>query len=164
MIKKNSGATLIDIGDGVACLEFHSKMNAIGADTISMMNFAIKEVGQNFVGLVVGNQGDNFSAGANLMLLLLGAQEGEWDDIDMTIRGFQNANMQLRYSDKPVVAAPFGLTLGGGCEITMHCDRARAAAETYIGLVEIGVGLIPGGGGTKEMALRATEQAVSGIL
>ncbi|MEW6730224.1 MAG: 3-hydroxyacyl-CoA dehydrogenase/enoyl-CoA hydratase family protein [Acidobacteriota bacterium] len=159
VIKKNSGATLIDIGDGVACLEFHSKMNAIGSDTISLMNFAIKEVAQNFEGLVIGNQGDNFSAGANLMLLLLAAQEQEWDDIDLMIRGFQNANMSLRYSDKPVVVAPFGLTLGGGCEITMHGDRACPAAETYIGLVEVGVGLIPAGGGTKELALRATTQA-----
>ncbi|MBI4853323.1 MAG: 3-hydroxyacyl-CoA dehydrogenase/enoyl-CoA hydratase family protein [Acidobacteria bacterium] len=159
VVKKNAGASLIDLGDGVACLEFHSKMNAVGADTISMMNFAVKEVSQNFEGLVVGNQGDVFSAGANLMLLLLAAQEQEWDDVDLMIRGFQNANMAMRYSDKPVVVAPFGLTLGGGCEISMHCDRTRAAAETYIGLVEIGVGLIPAGGGTKELALRATQQA-----
>lgn len=159
VVKKNAGASLIDLGDGVACLEFHSKMNAVGADTISMMNYAVKEVSQNFEGLVVGNQGDVFSAGANLMLLLLAAQEQEWDDVDLMIRGFQNANMAMRYSDKPVVVAPFGLTLGGGCEISMHCDRTRAAAETYIGLVEIGVGLIPAGGGTKELALRATQQA-----
>ncbi|MBL8148562.1 MAG: 3-hydroxyacyl-CoA dehydrogenase/enoyl-CoA hydratase family protein [Blastocatellia bacterium] len=159
VVKRNPGASLIDIGDGVACLEFHSKMNSIGGDTVSMMNFAIKEVGQNFEGLVVGNQGENFSAGANIMMLLLAAQEEEWDEIDLMIRSFQNANMQLRYSDKPVVTAPFGLALGGGCEVTMHGDRARPAAETYIGLVEIGVGLIPAGGGTKELVLRATEQA-----
>lgn len=159
VIKRNAGASLIDLGDGVACLEFHSKMNSIGADTVSMMNFAVKEVAQNFEGLVVGNQGEHFSAGANLMLLLLAAQEGEWDEIDLMIRGFQNANMLLKYSDKPVVTAPFGLTLGGGCEITMHGDRARPAAETYIGLVEVGVGLIPAGGGTKEMVIRATDQA-----
>lgn len=159
VIKKNAGASLIDIGDGVACLEFHSKMNSIGADTVSMMNYAIKEVSQNYVGLVVGNQGENFSAGANIMLLLMSAQEQEWDEIELMIRGFQNAVMSLRYSDKPVVTAPFGLTLGGGCEISMHGDHTRAAAETYIGLVEIGVGLIPAGGGTKELALRATMQA-----
>lgn len=159
VIKKNAGASLIDLGDGVACLEFHSKMNSIGADTVSMMNYAVKEVEKNYDGLVVGNQGDNFSAGANIMLLLLSAQEQEWDDIELMIRGFQNANMALRYCAKPVVTAPFGLTLGGGCEISMHGARTRAASETYIGLVEIGVGLIPAGGGTKEMALRATDQA-----
>ncbi|MCS6883867.1 MAG: 3-hydroxyacyl-CoA dehydrogenase/enoyl-CoA hydratase family protein [Acidobacteriota bacterium] len=159
VIKRNPGASLIDLGDGVACLEFHSKMNSIGADTVSLMNFAVKEVEQNFEGLVIGNQGENFSAGANLMLLLLAAQEGEWEEIDLMVRSFQNVNCLLRYSEKPVVVAPFGLTLGGGCEITMHGDRACAAAETYIGLVEVGVGLIPAGGGTKEMLVRATERA-----
>ncbi len=159
VIKKNSGASLIDIGDGVACLEFHSKMNAIGGDTMTMMKFAVEEVERKYEGLVIGNQGGNFSAGANLMLLSLLAQEEEWDDVEMSIRTFQNANMRLRYSSKPVVAAPYGLTLGGGCEITMHADKARAAVETYIGLVEVGVGLIPGGGGTKEMTLRAMDAA-----
>ena len=159
VIKKNSGASLVDIGDGVACLEFHSKMNAIGGDTMAMMKFAVEEVERNYQGLVIGNQGGNFSAGANLMLLSLLAQEEEWDDVEMSIRTFQNANMRLRYSSKPVVAAPYGLTLGGGCEITMHADKARAAGETYIGLVEVGVGLIPGGGGTKEMTLRAMDAA-----
>lgn len=159
IIKKNSGASLVDLGDGVACLEFHSKMNSIGSDTISMMKFAVDEVEKNHVGLVVGNQGQNFSAGANLMLLLLAAQEEEWDDIELMIRGLQNAVMRLRYSAKPVVTAPFGLTLGGGCEIALHGDRVRAAAETYIGLVEVGVGVIPAGGGTKEMTLRAMEMA-----
>jgi 3-hydroxyacyl-CoA dehydrogenase len=157
VIKRNSAASLIDLGDGVACLEFHSKMNSIGADTISMMNASVKEVGQNLEALVIANQADNFSVGANLMLLLLGAQEGEWDEIAMSVRHFQNANMQLRYSPKPVVVAPQGMALGGGCEITMHGDRARAVAESYIGLVEVGVGLIPGGGGVKEMVLRSTE-------
>lgn len=159
VIKKNSGASLIDIGDGVACLEFHSKMNAIGGDTVQMMNFAIDEVEKNFKGLVVGNQGGNFSAGANIMLLLLAAQEEEWDDINIMIRQFQNAVMRLRYSAKPVVTAPYGLTLGGGCETTMHGDKARAAGETYIGLVEVGVGLIPAGCGTKEMTMRAMDKA-----
>lgn len=159
LIKKNAAASLIDIGDGVACLEFHSKMNAIGADTISMMNYSVKEVGDNFEALVIGNQAENFSVGANIMLLLLGIQEGEWDEVSMSVRQFQNANMNLRYSPKPVVVAPQGMALGGGCEITMHGDRARAAAESYIGLVEVGVGLIPGGGGVKELVLRAVEDA-----
>lgn len=159
VIKKNSGASLIDLGDGVACLEFHSKMNSIGGDTVQMMNFAISEVEKNFKGLVVGNQGAHFSVGANLMLLLLAAQEEEWDDINLMVRALQNAVMRLRYSAKPVVTAPFGMTFGGGCEITMHGDKVRAAAETYIGLVEVGVGLIPAGGGTKEMTMRAMDAA-----
>jgi 3-hydroxyacyl-CoA dehydrogenase len=159
VVKKNAGASLIDIGDGVACLEFHSKMNSIGGDTVQMMNFAIDEVEKNFTGLVVGNQGGNFSAGANIMLLLLAAQEEEWDDINQMIRALQNAVMRLRYSPKPVVTAPYGLTLGGGCEIAMHGDKVRAAAETYIGLVEVGVGLIPAGGGTKELTMRAMDLA-----
>lgn len=157
VLKKNAGASLIDLGDGVACVEFHSKMNALGGDQIAMVGFAIKEVEKNFAGLVVGNQGDNFSAGANIMLMLMGAQEGDWDEIGMAVRQFQNMTMSLRYSAKPVVVAPFGLTLGGGCEMTLHADRAVAAAETYIGLVEVGVGLIPGGGGTKEAAVRASD-------
>ena len=161
VIKKNAGASLIDLGDGVACLEFHSKMNSIGGDTVQMMNFALDEVEKNFTGLVVGNQGGNFSAGANIMLLLLAAQEEEWDDINLMIRQLQNAVMRLRYSPKPVVTAPYGLTLGGGCEISMHGDKTRAAAETYIGLVEVGVGLLPAGGGTKEMTLRTMDVAKS---
>jgi 3-hydroxyacyl-CoA dehydrogenase len=160
VIKKNGAASLIDLGDGVACLEFHSKMNAIGADTIAMMNFSVKEVSERFEALVVGNQSENFSVGANIMLLLLGIQEGEWDEIAMSVRQFQNANMNLRYSPKPVVVAPQGMALGGGCEVTLHGDKARAAAETYLGLVEVGVGLIPGGGGVKEMVLRAVEDAL----
>jgi 3-hydroxyacyl-CoA dehydrogenase len=159
VVKKNNAASLIDIGDGVVCLEFHSKMNAIGGDTISMMNYAVKEVAQNFEALVIGNQSENFSVGANIVLLVLAAQEGEWDEIALSVRQFQNANMALRYSPKPVVVAPQGMALGGGCEITLHGDRARAAAETYLGLVEVGVGLIPGGGGVKEMVLRAVEDA-----
>ena len=161
VVKKNAGASLIDLGDGVACLEFHSKMNSIGGDTVQMMNFALDEVEKNFTGLVIGNQGGNFSAGANIMLLLLAAQEEEWDDINLMIRQLQNAVMRLRYSPKPVVTAPYGLTLGGGCEISMHGDKTRAAAETYIGLVEVGVGLLPAGGGTKEMTLRTMDVAKS---
>jgi 3-hydroxyacyl-CoA dehydrogenase len=159
VIKKNSGASLIDLGDGVACLEFHSKMNTIGGDTVQMMNFAISEVEKNFKGLVVGNQGANFSVGANLMLLLLAAQEEEWDDINLMVGSLQKAIMRLRYSARPVVTAPFGMTFGGGCEITMHGDKVRAASETYIGLVEVGVGLIPAGCGTKEMTMRAMDLA-----
>ena len=159
VIKSNPGASLIDIGDDVACLEFHSKMNSIGGDTVQMMNFALDEVEKNFVGLVVGNQGGNFSAGANIMLLLLAAQEEEWDDINMMVAALQKTVMRLRYSPKPVVTAPYGLTLGGGCEIAMHGSRVRAAAETYMGQVEVGVGLIPAGCGTKEMTMRAMDAA-----
>ncbi len=159
VIKSNPGASLIDIGDGVACLEFHSKMNSIGGDTVAMMNFALDEVEKNFKGLVVGNQGGNFSAGANIMMLLLAAQEEEWDDINMMVRALQNAVMRLRYSSKPVVTAPYGLTLGGGCEIALHGNKTRAAGETYIGLVEVGVGVIPAGCGTKEMTMRAMDAA-----
>jgi 3-hydroxyacyl-CoA dehydrogenase len=157
VIKKNAGASLLDIGDGVACLEFHSKMNAIGGDTIQMLKYALSEVEKNFVGLVVGNQGANFCVGANLMLMLLEAQEENWEELDMMGRVFQNAVMSLRYSPKPVVVAPFQMTFGGGCEMVLHADRARAAAETYIGLVEVGVGIIPAGGGTKEMLVRAMD-------
>jgi 3-hydroxyacyl-CoA dehydrogenase len=163
VIKRNAGASLLDIGDGVACLEFHSKMNSIGGDTLQMLKFALSEVERNFLGLVVGNQGQNFSVGANLMLVLLGAQEEEWDEIDLGVRAFQQATMSLRYSAKPVVVAPFQLTFGGGCEMTLHADRARAAAETYIGLVEVGVGLIPAGGGTKEMLVRALDSIPAGV-
>lgn len=159
VIKKNAGASMIDLGDGVACVEFHSKMNSIGGDTVQMMNYAITEAEKNFKGLVIGNQGGNFSAGANIMLLLLAAQEEEWDDINLMISTFQKAVMRIRYSAVPVVTAPYGLTLGGGCETTMHGDHAQAAAETYIGLVEVGVGLIPAGCGTKEMTMRAMDAA-----
>ncbi|PYS85008.1 MAG: 3-hydroxyacyl-CoA dehydrogenase [Acidobacteria bacterium] len=163
VVRWNAGASLLDIGDGVACLEFHSKMNSIGGDTLQMLKFALSEVERNFLGLVVGNQGQNFSVGANLMLVLLGAQEEEWDEIDLGVRAFQQATMSLRYSPKPVVVAPFQLTFGGGCEMTLHADRARAAAETYIGLVEVGVGLIPAGGGTKEMLVRALDAIPAGV-
>jgi 3-hydroxyacyl-CoA dehydrogenase len=163
VIKKNAGASLIDIGDGVACLEFHSKMNSIGGDTLSMLKMSLAEVEKNFVGLVVANQGQNFSVGANLMLVLLGAQEEDWDELDLAIRAFQQATMSLRYSPKPVVVAPFQMTFGGGCEMTLHADRARAAAETYIGLVEVGVGLIPAGAGTKEMLVRALDSIPPGV-
>jgi 3-hydroxyacyl-CoA dehydrogenase len=157
VIKKNSGASLIDIGDGVACLEFHSKMNAIGGDTLQMLKQSLAEVEKNFVGLVVGNQGQNFCVGANIMLMLMEAQEENWEELDMMTRAFQASTMSLRYSRKPVVVAPFNMVFGGGCEMVLHGDRVRAAAETYIGLVEVGVGIIPAGGGTKELLLRTLD-------
>jgi 3-hydroxyacyl-CoA dehydrogenase len=160
--KKNAGASLVDLGDGVALVEFHSKMNALGADAIGMLTSAAREAPAHFDALVIGNQGEHFSAGANLMLVLLAVQEGEWDELDLMIRRFQQANMALKYADLPVVVAPFGLTLGGGTEISLHGHRVRASAETYMGLVEAGVGLVPGGGGTKEMALRALDH-VAGV-
>jgi 3-hydroxyacyl-CoA dehydrogenase len=162
VIKKNPGASLIDIGDGVACLEFHSKMNAIGGDTLQMLKFALGEVEKNFAGLVIGNQGTNFCVGANIMLMLMEAQEENWEELDMMGRVFQNATMSLRYSPKPVVVAPFQMVFGGGCEMVLHADRVRAGAETYIGLVEVGVGIIPAGGGTKEMLVRAMDAIPKG--
>jgi 3-hydroxyacyl-CoA dehydrogenase len=163
VVKKNAGASLVDLGDGVACLEFHSKMNAIGGDTIQMVKAALAEVEKNFVGLVVGNQGANFCVGANLMLMLMGAQDEEWDELDLMVRAFQQATMSLRYSPKPVVVAPFNLAIGGGCEFLLHGDRVRASAELYTGLVEVGVGIIPAGGGTKEMTLRALDSIPAGV-
>src|SRR6266496_1773389 len=157
IIKKNSGASLVDLGDGVACLEFHSKMNAIGGDTLQMLKFALGEVERNFVGLVVGNQGTNFSVGANLMLMLMEAQDENWEELDMIGRFFQQSVMSLRYSPKPVVVAPFQMVFGGGCEMVLHGDRVRADAETYIGLIEVGVGIIPAGCGTKDMLMRALD-------
>ena len=157
VVKRNAGASLVDLGDGVLAVEFHSKMNAIGGDTIQMINAGVAEAERNFQALVVGNDAPNFSAGANVMLLLLEAQEGNWDEIDLMVRGFQGATSALRFAKVPVVVAPAGLALGGGCEVALHGDRVQAAAETYIGLVEVGVGLIPAGGGTKEMLARAVE-------
>jgi 3-hydroxyacyl-CoA dehydrogenase len=162
VVKKNAGASLVDLGDGVLCVEFHSKMNVVGGDTIQMLQAGVREAERNFAALVVGNEAQNFSAGANLMLLLLEAQEGNWEDIDAMVRAFQQANMSLRFAGVPVVVAPAGLALGGGCEIPLHGDRVHAAAETYMGLVEVGVGLIPAGGGTKEMVARAIENAPPG--
>ena len=158
VVRKNAGASLVDLGDGVLAVEFHSKMNAIGGDTIQMLQEGVREASKNFSALVVGNDGLHFSAGANLMLVLLEAQEENWDEIDLMVRAFQQSTMALRYADVPVIVAPAGLALGGGCEIALHADRVQAAAETYMGLVEVGVGLIPAGGGTKEMVARAVEQ------
>lgn len=154
VVKKNAGCSIIDLGDGVACLEFHSKMNAIGQDILSMVMQAEKIVTEQFEGLVIGNEGENFSVGANLLMLLTAMQEREWDEIDLMVRQFQKATMILKYLSKPVVAAPFQMVLGGGCEITMATPAVQAHAELYMGLVEVGVGLIPGGGGNKEMLYR----------
>ncbi|MCZ6675716.1 MAG: 3-hydroxyacyl-CoA dehydrogenase/enoyl-CoA hydratase family protein [Candidatus Poribacteria bacterium] len=157
VVKSNADASLIDIGDGVACLEFHGKMNTIDLPTIEMMVEALDEVKQNFEGLVIGNHAVNFSVGANLVLMLQRARNKDWDALGRMGRAFQDADMALRLSPKPVVAAPAGMAFGGGCEITLGADRVCAAAETYIGLVELRVGLIPGAGGTKEMAIRCLE-------
>ena len=154
VVKQNAGASLIDLGDGVLCVEFHSKMNSIGEDQIGMLYAGIEETQKNFKAMIVANQGENFSVGANLMMVLLAAQEGEWDELNAAIHRFQQVNMALKYAPIPVVAAPFARSLGGGCEIPLHCARVQASAETYMGLVEVGVGLIPGGGGCKEMLLR----------
>ena len=162
VVKKNAGASLVDLGDGVLGVEFHSKMNAIGGDTMQMLHAGVKEAAANFAALVVGNDAANFSVGANVMLLLLEAQEGNWDEVDMMVRAFQGATMALKYADVPVVVAPAGMTLGGGCEIVLHGARVQAAAESYIGLVEVGVGLIPAGGGTKEMIARAVQDLPPG--
>jgi 3-hydroxyacyl-CoA dehydrogenase len=161
-IEKNSGASLIDLGDGAVCCEFHAKMNAIGADLIAMMHKGLKRLESDFDAMVIANQAVNFSVGANLMLVLVAAQEQEWDELHMAVKQFQNVNLAIKYAPKPVVAAPQGMALGGGCEVGLHATKIQAAAEAYIGLVETGVGLIPGGGGTKEMLIRANEHAAGG--
>lgn len=154
VISKNAGATLIDIGDGIACVEFHTKMNALDQDIFDLTSEALDKVETDFDGLVLGNEGENFSAGANLFFIVMLAQQEQWDDLIQAVRSLQDLNMRIRYFSKPVVAAPAGLTLGGGAEVTMHASRAVAAAELYTGLVEVGVGVIPAGGGTKEMLRR----------
>jgi 3-hydroxyacyl-CoA dehydrogenase len=161
-IERNTGASLIDLGDGVICCEFHAKMNAIGADLIAMIHKGLKRLETGFDGMVIANQATNFSVGANLMLVLMGAQEQEWEELHTAVKQFQNVNLAIKYAPKPVVAAPQGMALGGGCEICLHAAKIHAAAEAYIGLVETGVGLIPGGGGAKEMLVRANENAASG--
>ncbi len=155
-IDSNDSASLIDLGDGVICLEFHSKMNAIDADIGAMGQKGLELIKQNgYHGMVIANEGQNFSVGANLMLLWLESQQGNWDNINKMSKDFQDLCMAFKYSPKPVVAAPFGMTLGGGCEVTMGADAVRAYAETYIGLVEVGAGLIPAGGGCKNMLINA---------
>lgn len=154
VVAENVGASLRDMGDGVACLEFHTKMNALDDDIMNMALEAFDRLDTDFDGLVIGNEADNFSAGANLFMMVVGAQQGMWDVLDSATKKLQDLNMRMRYSPKPIVVAPAGLTLGGGCEITMHGSRVVASAETYIGLVELGAGVIPAGGGTKEMLRR----------
>jgi 3-hydroxyacyl-CoA dehydrogenase len=154
VIKSNPGASLVDLGDGVLCLEFHSKMNALGEDIVQMVACALDQLGAGFDALVVANDGENFSVGANLMMVLQAAQKGDWGALDTAIRHMQAACMAMKYASRPVVAAPFGMALGGGCELMLHAGRVQASAETYMGLVETGVGLIPAGGGCKEMLLR----------
>jgi 3-hydroxyacyl-CoA dehydrogenase len=163
VVKKNSGASVVDIGDGVACIEFHSKMNSLGADIITLITQTLKPggVADAFEAFVITNDATNFSVGANLMLLLMAVQEEEWDDVDLVIRQFQAMTQAIKFSPKPVVIAPFGLALGGGCEVSLHAAALQPHAELYIGLVEIGVGLLPGGGGCKEMTLRAVDSAGS---
>jgi 3-hydroxyacyl-CoA dehydrogenase len=163
VIKKNSGASLIDLGDGIALLEFHSQSNAIGLDIIQMINFAVDEVEKNYKGLVIGNQGKNFCVGANLGMILMEAQDDNIFELDFTVRSFQNAMMKIKYSSKPVVAAPFGMALGGGAEVCLPAAHIQASHETYMGLVEAGVGLIPGGGGNKELYMKHLKGLPNGV-
>ncbi|GAB4460530.1 MAG: 3-hydroxyacyl-CoA dehydrogenase/enoyl-CoA hydratase family protein [Anaerolineales bacterium] len=160
VISENAGATLYDIGDGVALVEFHTKMNALDDDIFNIAIEALDRVEKDFEGLVIGSEAENFSAGANLFMVVVAAQQGMWDTLDAAVKKLQNLNMRMRYFPKPVVAAPAGLALGGGCEVTMHASRVVAAAETYIGLVELGAGVIPAGGGTKEMMRRIINPAM----
>lgn len=154
---KNSGVVIEDLGDGILNCEFRSKMNTIGGDVLAGLNKAVDLAEQNFEGLVIGNQGANFSVGANIGMIFMMAVEQEYDELNMAIKYFQDTMMRMRYSSIPTIAAPHGMTLGGGCELSLHADKVVAAAETYIGLVEFGVGVIPGGGGSKEMAMRASD-------
>jgi 3-hydroxyacyl-CoA dehydrogenase len=163
VVKKNSGVSLVDVGDGVACIEFHSKMNSLGADIVSLILQTLKSggPGDNFDAFIITNDAANFSVGANLMLLLMSVQEEEWDDVDLAIRQFQGMTQAIKFSPKPVVASAFGLCLGGGTEISLHSAARQPHAELYTGLVEVGVGLLPGGGGCKEMLLRAVDGAIA---
>src|SRR5690606_11506311 len=158
VIQATPGATLYDMSDDVALVDFHSPKQAIGEDFVRMLFAAMERVRRDFRGLVVGSHvAPNFSVGANLMLILMAAQDGEWEDVDLMVRQFQQVNMALKYFERPVVVAPYGMTLGGGAEITSAADHVVAHAETYMGLVEVGAGVIPGGGGCKEMLIRYLE-------
>jgi 3-hydroxyacyl-CoA dehydrogenase len=157
-IWKNSGSTITDLGDGILNLEFHTKMNTIGGEVLAGINKAIDLVESEYEGLVISNTGDNFSAGANVGMIFMMAVEQEWDELDFAIRAFQKTMTRLRFSSIPVVVAPHNLALGGGCEMSMHADKVVAHSELYMGLVEFGVGVIPGGGGTKEFALRCSDE------
>jgi len=161
VVKKNAGASLIDLGDGVGCIEFHSKMNALGGDIVQMVTQSLKTggIGDQFEAFVITGDSANFSVGANLMMLMLAIQEEEWDEVDMAIRQFQGMTQAVKFCSRPVVTASFGMTLGGGCEINLHSAARQPHAELYMGLVEVGVGLLPGGGGCKEMLLRAIDNA-----
>ena len=164
VIRSNSGASLVDLGDGIACIELHSLKSAIGGDVLALISAVLhpsSDAIRDFAGFVITGDRDNFSVGANLMQLLLAAQEGEWEDLAQVIHSFQQMNLAIKFCPRPVVAAPFGLTLGGGAEICLHATRRQPHAETYMGLVEAGVGLIPAGGGTKEMLLRALDAAAA---
>jgi 3-hydroxyacyl-CoA dehydrogenase len=164
VVRSNAGASLIDLGDGIGCIELHSLKNAIGGDVLGMISAVLKpdsDAVRDFEGFVIASDRENFSVGANLLQLLLAAQEGEWDEVAGVIHSFQQMTAAIKFCPRPVVAAPFGLTLGGGAEICLHAARRQAHAETYIGLVEAGVGLIPAGGGTKEMLLKAVDQAMA---
>jgi len=163
IVKQNPGASLIDIGDGVVCLEFHTKMNAVDFEMIRMMSESCDIVEKDFLGMVVSNHAANFSVGANVFMVLVAAQKGDWDILDSVIEGLQNANMRMKYLSKPVVTAPAGMALGAGCEISMHGTRCQPCGETYMGLVEVGVGVIPAGGGCKEIMLRMTEGIPDGL-
>jgi 3-hydroxyacyl-CoA dehydrogenase len=163
VIKKNSGASLIDIGDGVALLEFHSPNNAIGLDIVQMINYAVEEVEKNYKGLVIGNQGKNFCVGANLAMMLMEVQDDNIYELDLIVRHLHSALLKVKYSPKPVVAAPFGMTLGGGAEVCLPAAHIQASAETYMGLVEVGVGLLPGGGGNKELYMKHLENLPNGV-
>lgn len=163
VVKANAGASLIDLGDGVACLEFHTYMNAIGPEIIEMINESLPIVENEFIGLVIGNHGQNFSVGANLLLLAAEIMKGNWAGIEASVKALQDATMAMKYFEKPIVAAPHGMTLGGGCEICLASHRIRAALETYMGQVEIGVGLLPGAGGNKEVYLRCIEGIPDGV-
>jgi 3-hydroxyacyl-CoA dehydrogenase len=163
VVRSNPGASLIDLGDGIACIELHSKKSAIGDDIMRLITKTLEPASdsvRDFRGFVISSDADNFSVGANLMQLLLAAQEGEWEDVDLTIRAFQRMTQSIKFCPRPVVVAPYALCLGGGTEISLHGARRQAHAELYMGLVEAGVGLIPGGGGTKEFALKATDEAI----
>ncbi len=162
-IWKNSGSTIVDLGDGILNVEFHTKMNTIGAEVIEGINKAIDLAEKEYQGLVISNDGEHFSAGANVGMIFMMAVEQEYDELDYAIRAFQNTMMRVRYSSIPVVVAPHSLALGGGCEMSMHADKVIAHAETYMGLVEFGVGVIPGGGGSKEFALRASDEFKDGM-
>jgi 3-hydroxyacyl-CoA dehydrogenase len=164
VVKTNAGASLVDLGDGVLCLEFHSQWNVLGEDAVLMMRAALQEIGRGFAALVIANQGEHFSAGADLTAILRAAQECAWEQLDGAVRRFQEANMALKYAPVPVVAAPFGMAVGAGCEVVLHAARVQASAETSLGFMETGVGLIPACGGCKEMLLRLGQQAAFDLI